>query len=163
MAGGYSAAFTFSSAATSTETLAPTIAGWLERILRPSQSSQSGRRLASEAHCPTALATRYTGDVTNEPPLVLTDDTALIQSTNAYMGRLSTLLQRHVADPVDGDEQLRNDLVYYPCQTNRKPFVDHPEWVNLTFTPHESAGLEHRVYSRRCGVVLAGHKPRLPS
>jgi hypothetical protein len=37
------------------------------------------------------MATRYTGDAANEPALVLTDNTALIQSTNAYMGKLSTL------------------------------------------------------------------------
>jgi endonuclease I len=81
------------------------------------------------------LATRYTGDVPNEPELVLTDDVALINATNSYMGRLSTLLAWHAADPVDAAEQLRNDRIYALYQTNRNPFVDHPEWVNLTFAP----------------------------
>ena len=81
------------------------------------------------------MAIRYTGDATNEPVLVLTDNTALIQSSNYYMGDLSTLLAWHSADPVDTAEQLRNDQVYSLYQTNRNPFVDHPEWVNLTFAP----------------------------
>ena len=81
------------------------------------------------------MATRYTGDTNNEPALVLTDNGAIIQSTNTYMGKLSTLLAWHKADPVDAAEQLRNDRVYSLYQTNRNPFVDHPEWVNLTFAP----------------------------
>jgi len=80
------------------------------------------------------MAVRYTGDATNEPALVLTDDVSLIQSSNAYMGRLSTLLAWHEADPVDAAEALRNDLVYN-WQTNRNPFIDHPEWVRLVFWP----------------------------
>ena len=81
------------------------------------------------------MATRYTGDATNEPALILTDVTALIASTNAYMGRLSTLLKWHAADPVDSAEGQRNDLIYSLYQANRNPFVDHPEWVSLTFAP----------------------------
>jgi len=81
------------------------------------------------------MAIRYNGDVSNEPALVLTDDTDMIQSTNAYMGKLSTLLIWNQSDPVDAAEQLRNDRVYSLYQTNRNPFVDHPEWVDLTFAP----------------------------
>lgn len=80
------------------------------------------------------MATRYTGDTNNEPALVLTDTVILIQSTNANMGRLATLLAWHQADPVDTAERLRNDRVY-SYQTNRNPFVDHPEWVNLALAP----------------------------
>jgi endonuclease I len=81
------------------------------------------------------MAIRYTGDSSGEPLLVLTDNTALIQTTNHYMGKLGTLLAWHNADPVDAGEQLRNDRVYSLYQLNRNPFVDHPEWVNLTFAP----------------------------
>lgn len=81
------------------------------------------------------LAVRYTGDAVNEPLLHLTDKASLIQSTAANMGRLSTLLQWNLQDPVDLAEQLRNDLVYSLYQTNRNPFVDHPEWVGLAFGP----------------------------
>src|SRR6185436_7495091 len=45
------------------------------------------------------MSIRYTGDATNEPDLVLTDNTSLIQSTNAYIGKLSTLLAWHNAIP----------------------------------------------------------------
>ena len=88
------------------------------------------------------MAVRYTGDVTNEPALILTDQTALITSTNAFMGRLSTLLKWAAADPVDAAEQLRNDRVYSLYQTNRNPFVDHPEWVNLAFAPKLNIALD---------------------
>ena len=78
------------------------------------------------------MATRYTGDTNNEPVLALTDTVTLIQSTNANMGRLATLLAWHQADPVDAAERLRNDRVY-SYQTNRNPFVDHPEWIQTLF------------------------------
>ena len=81
------------------------------------------------------MVARYNGDTVNEPALVLTGNPALIVSTNACMGRLSTLLAWHNADPVDAAEQLRNDRIYTLYQFNRNPFVDHPEWVNLTFAP----------------------------
>ncbi len=81
------------------------------------------------------LATRYTGDKANEPALGLTDATVLISSTTNLMGKLSTLLAWHQAAPVDAAEQFRNDRIYWLYQTNRNPFVDHPEWVNLTFAP----------------------------
>lgn len=81
------------------------------------------------------MATRYTGDEASEPALVLTDDASLINSASACMGRLGTLLAWHQADPVDAAELLRNDLVFSLYQTNRNPFIDHPEWVNLTFAP----------------------------
>ncbi len=38
------------------------------------------------------------------------------------------LLQWHQADPPDAFEQNRNDVIY-SYQTNRNPFIDHPEWV----------------------------------
>ncbi len=46
-------------------------------------------------------------------------------------------------DTVDAAEMLRNDRVY-SYQTNRNPFVDHPEWVTLTFAPaHTSPPVLH--------------------
>jgi endonuclease I len=81
------------------------------------------------------MAVRYTGDAPHEPALKLTDHIELISSTNTCMGRLSTLLKWNAADPVDAREQLRNDLIYSLYQTNRNPFIDHPEWVNLAFGP----------------------------
>lgn len=91
------------------------------------------------------LDVRYEGDVHEirqytEPDLILTDQTSLIQTSggvntagNAYMGRLSVLLQWHADDPVDDIERRRNDIIY-AHQGNRNPFVDHPEWVDCIFS-----------------------------
>jgi len=80
------------------------------------------------------MSVRYNGDVSNEPALYMTDATDQIASTTNLMGRFSTLIKWHQADPVDAAETLRNDLVY-SYQTNRNPFVDHPEWVVAAFIP----------------------------
>jgi endonuclease I len=79
------------------------------------------------------MATRYTGDRTNEPALFITDTTIQIGSATNLMGRLATLLRWHLADPVDAGERLRNDRVFERYQHNRNPFVDRPEWVMLAF------------------------------
>jgi len=81
------------------------------------------------------MATRYTGDRAGEPALTLTDQTALISTGTNYMGRLSTLLAWHRSDPPDAAERARNDQIHALYQHNRNPFVDHPEWVDLTFAP----------------------------
>jgi len=101
------------------------------------------------------MAIRYTGDAANEPALVLTDDTVLINSASSYMGKLSTLLAWHEADPVDTSEQMRNDQVYSLYQTNRNPFVDHPEWVNLTFAPAVTNRPQLSITAGQGGVVLS--------
>jgi hypothetical protein len=101
------------------------------------------------------MAIRYAGDGAEEPALVLTDDTALINSASAYMGKLSTLLAWHRADPVDAGEELRNDEIYWLYQTNRNPFVDHPEWVDLTFVPAHTNRLELSVALAQGGVMLS--------
>ena len=36
----------------------------------------------------------------------------------------------HKFDPVDSDEQERNNMIYNDFQHNRNPFIDHPEWVD---------------------------------
>lgn len=75
-----------------------------------------------------------------EPDLRLTNDLNLIgssvSSTNtslAYMGKLSVLLQWHAQDPVDAKEMARNNAVF-AHQGNRNPFIDHPEWVACLFS-----------------------------
>ncbi len=80
---------------------------------------------------------RYEGDA-DEPDLVLTDGTDLISSATNRMGRLITLIKWHLQDPVDDAERLRNDAIYNLFQTNRNPFVDHPEWVVDVFVPSVS-------------------------
>ena len=77
-----------------------------------------------------------------------------MNSANSYMGKLSTLLAWHQADPVDAAEQSRNDLVGWVYQTNRNPFVDHPEWVNLTFAPASTNRPLLNIVPAPSGIVL---------
>jgi endonuclease I len=73
------------------------------------------------------MATRYEGDVSGEPDLELVD--YITGSTKSpIFGKLSTLLQWHIDDPVDAFERHRNEIVY-SYQNNRNPFIDHPEYV----------------------------------
>ncbi len=87
---------------------------------------------------------RYAGDVhtnySGEPNLVLKDylDTDGNDDTGyGEYGRLSTLLQWHLEDPVD-DFEIRRNNVIYSYQNNRNPFIDHPEWVEPIFFPTTS-------------------------
>jgi len=90
------------------------------------------------------MAIRYEGGthgltLDEEPNLELTDDLDLIATSNtgsnesvAYMGRLSVLVQWHLADPVDELERSRNEVVW-AAQGNRNPFIDHPEYADYLF------------------------------
>lgn len=44
------------------------------------------------------------------------------------LGKVCTLLQWHLDDPVSAAEQNRLSVIYR-WQGNRNPFIDHPEWV----------------------------------
>jgi len=74
------------------------------------------------------MAVRYEGEVDNEPDLEITDDVNESQPDTVKIGKLSTLLEWHLQDPPNTQEQLRNDKVF-KWQGNRNPFIDHPEWV----------------------------------
>jgi hypothetical protein len=56
------------------------------------------------------------------------------------MGRLSTLLKWHAADPPSPAERLRNDRVCSLYQHNRNPFVDRPELVAAIWGAEEARG-----------------------
>ncbi len=103
-----------------------------------------GGRKGDVARALMYMAIRYEGGVHgitgfSEPDLILTDDRTLIEtssigsnSTVAYMGLLSTLIEWHKADPVDDFERRHTDGVY-DFQGNRNPFIDHPEFVACVF------------------------------
>lgn len=100
---------------------------------------------------------RYEGGVHGitglaEPDLRLTDDLNLIASSTtstnsslAYMGKLSVLLQWHAQDPVDNKEIARNNVVY-SYQGNRNPFIDHPEWVACLFSAQCGVKADHDLW-----------------
>lgn len=46
---------------------------------------------------------------------------------------LQMLAQWHVMDPVSQREKDINDLIYYQHQSNRNPYIDHPEWVSTVW------------------------------
>ena len=94
---------------------------------------------------------RYSGTPTNELDFTLTDATASIGSATNLMGRFTTLVRWHWADPVDAAEQLRNDRIFDLYQHNRNPFVDHPEWVDAVY------GVSRLVLS----IARAGNQVRL--
>lgn len=89
------------------------------------------------------MAVRYNGGTNAqgqpEPFLHVTDNEALIvgtpsgvAQTDAYMGMETDLLDWNDQDPPDAGERLRNEVVY-SYQTNRNPFIDHPEWARCVF------------------------------
>jgi len=54
--------------------------------------------------------------------------------TQQNVNMIPTLLLWHVLDPVDTAEEARNQNIY-SYQTNRNPFVDHPEFVQRIWGP----------------------------
>jgi uncharacterized protein len=71
---------------------------------------------------------RYEGN--GEINLELVDYTG---TSGAKHGKISTLLQWHLQDPVDEFELRRNNVIYEKYQGNRNPFIDHPEWAAMIF------------------------------
>ncbi len=70
------------------------------------------------------MATRYNGS-DGRLPLELSNTP---NGTN-QMGILTNLLLWHAMDPPDAWESNRNEMIFTTFQSNRNPFVDHPEWV----------------------------------
>lgn len=64
--------------------------------------------------------------------LLVDDDTTEISTGNGRLGKLSTLLKWHYQDPVSDREIYRNNVIYQ-FQSNRNPFIDHPEYVDIAF------------------------------
>lgn len=56
-------------------------------------------------------------------------DDSVTNGSAPRTGRLSVLLRWHAADPPDGQERRRNEVIFATWQHNRNPFIDHPEWA----------------------------------
>lgn len=94
----------------------------------PNSSQSADIHVGDVAPTVLDMATRYRGDPLNEPALFLMEDPNAALSTTNLRGTLSTLLYWHALDSVSDSERLRNDQVE-ALQSNRNPFVDHPECV----------------------------------
>ncbi len=79
------------------------------------------------------MAVRYEGTDTSYN-LELVDYVDSSPDYEPYYGKLSTLLQWHASDPPDAWEARRNDRIH-ERQGNRNPFVDHPEYAQMIWTP----------------------------
>jgi endonuclease I len=74
------------------------------------------------------MATRYYTEDAAWPGSDMTDGADLLPWA------VDLLLAWHDADPVSAKEYGRNGTIF-GFQLNRNPFVDHPEWAELVFTP----------------------------
>ena len=77
------------------------------------------------------MAVRYEGGA-GEPDLEVDDFTN--RGTGTF-GKMSSLLEWHLLDPVDDFERRRNARIY-AYQGNRNPFIDRPDWVHAVFDPN---------------------------
>ena len=91
----------------------------------------------------------------NNPNLALTQSLSDYASsgfdstttTQGKMGILTDLLAWHKADPVDGFEIHRNNLLYKNFTNNRNPFIDFPEWVDYIWGTATYNGRNYVSYS----------------
>lgn len=81
------------------------------------------------------MAVCYEGEG-GEPDLELVDEVNTVdlnETGKGFHGKLSTLLQWHIFDPVDSFEVNRNNVIY-TYQKNRNPFIDYPKYVEKIWT-----------------------------
>ncbi len=78
------------------------------------------------------FATRYEDQVNSWGSYPMFNGTSDVVFDSTF---LNILLQWHTMDPVSQKEIDRNDNIFYNHQTNRNPYVDHPEYVNAIWNP----------------------------
>lgn len=83
------------------------------------------------------MATRYEDVLSTWTSDMLDGSTDQVYTT-AF---LDMLISWHNADPVDQKEIDRNDAIYYNVQSNRNPFVDHPEYVGSIWSSTLCSGV----------------------
>lgn len=98
------------------------------------------------------MATRYEG-TNGELDLEVVDYTPSYTVDEPYFGKMTTLLQWHIEDPVDDYERYRNDVIY-SFQNNRNPFVDHPEFVGFIWGTETSISEPQRSHVRIADNIL---------
>ncbi|MDR2867205.1 MAG: endonuclease [Acholeplasmatales bacterium] len=76
---------------------------------------------------------RYEGD-DGYDNLTLVENAPTSSPYHGQIGRLSTLMQWNLDDPVSPQERQRNERVFEK-QNNRNPFIDHPELANKIWGP----------------------------
>lgn len=94
------------------------------------------------------MATRYLGEDGNWPVSAMADG-AVLKPWAEEM-----LIGWHLSDPVSTKETDRNHAVY-AIQSNRNPFIDHPEYVFWIYDPTSIEGGEFRAAS----VILHRNVP----
>lgn len=100
------------------------------------------------------FATRYEDNMSN---FYTTADAATCQSKNMFDGStgraftnpfLDILMEWHTNDPVSAKEIAINNDIYYNHQSNRNPYIDHPEYVGIiwnSFLANDSFDLENAI------------------
>lgn len=100
------------------------------------------------------FATRYEDNMAD---FYTTADAATCQSKNMFDGStgraftnpfLDILMQWHTDDPVSAKEIAINNDIYYNHQSNRNPYIDHPEYVGIiwnSFLANNSFDLENTI------------------
>jgi endonuclease I len=100
------------------------------------------------------FATRYESDMTN---FYNAANAATCQAKNMFDGStgraftnpfLDILVQWHIDDPVSAKEIAINNDIYYNHQSNRNPYIDHPEYVGViwnSFLGNDSFALENLI------------------
>lgn len=96
---------------------------------------------------------RYSDDAFN---LTLTDCPPFKENN---MGYLSQLIEWHLADPVDTEEQQRNFKACNSYQGNRNIFVDYPELVSKIFGEPQQIQPPTRTYPSCLNVVTQSPTP----
>ncbi len=86
------------------------------------------------------MATRYLGEDGSWPGSAMADGAVL----TAWAEEM--LIDWHISDPISTKEIDRNDAVY-AIQSNRNPFIDHPEYVLMVYDPNSVEGGEFQVAS----------------